>query len=71
MKRVFLLLLSESFLAVGCGPVAQAPRDDREVEVGYGTTPKEIKSIDILKDSSTAIYGVRGANGVILIRLKR
>ena len=145
MKRVFLLLLSEAFLAVGCGPVAQAPRDDREVEVGYGTTPKEnlthsvasigvkeneiqgyrdiyeylegrvagvevtpdkriiirglgtfngssdplilvdgqemqdissinpneLKSIDILKDSSTAIYGVRGANGVILIRLKR
>src|SRR6185437_10563745 len=31
-------------------------------------SPSEIKSVDILKDaSSTAIYGSRGANGVILI----
>ncbi len=30
--------------------------------------PSDIKSIDILKDASaTAIYGSRGANGVILI----
>ena len=30
--------------------------------------PNDIKSIDILKDASaTAIYGSRGANGVILI----
>ncbi len=145
MRGVVPLLMSAAFLAVGCGPLVQAPRDDREVEVGYGTTkkenlthsvasidvkedeiqgyrdiyeylegrvagvevtpdkriiirglgtfngssdplilvdgqemqdissinPNEIKSIDILKDSSTAIYGVRGANGVILIRLKR
>ena len=34
--------------------------------------PNEIKSISILKDaSSTAVYGVRGANGVILITTKR
>ena len=34
--------------------------------------PHQIESIDVLKDlSSTAIYGSRGANGVILIRLKR
>ncbi len=33
--------------------------------------PNDIKSIDILKDaSSTAIYGSRGANGVILITTK-
>ena len=31
-------------------------------------TPSDIKSIDVLKDaSSTAIYGSRGANGVIII----
>lgn len=31
-------------------------------------SPSDIKSIDILKDASaTAIYGSRGANGVILI----
>lgn len=34
--------------------------------------PGEIESIDILKDaSSTAIYGARGANGVILIKTKQ
>lgn len=33
--------------------------------------PKDIESIDILKDaSSSAIYGARGANGVILITTK-
>ena len=41
MKRVFGLLLSAALLAVGCGPVAQAPRENTEVEVGYGTTKKE------------------------------
>jgi TonB-linked SusC/RagA family outer membrane protein len=34
--------------------------------------PADIAAIDILKDvSSTAVYGVRGANGVILITTKR
>lgn len=34
--------------------------------------PSDIESIDILKDaSSTAIYGSRGANGVIVIKTKR
>lgn len=34
--------------------------------------PAEIESIDILKDASaTAIYGSRGANGVVLITTKR
>lgn len=34
--------------------------------------PNDIASIDILKDaSSTAIYGTRGANGVILVTTKR
>lgn len=34
--------------------------------------PAEIESIDILKDaSSTAIYGARGANGVVLITTKK
>jgi TonB-linked SusC/RagA family outer membrane protein len=37
-----------------------------------GINPSDIKSIEILKDaSSTAIYGSRGANGVILITTKR
>src|SRR5690606_25038837 len=34
--------------------------------------PKDIKSIDVLKDASaTAIYGSRGANGVIIITTHR
>jgi TonB-linked SusC/RagA family outer membrane protein len=42
----------------------------------YGSTldinPSDIESMEILKDaSSTAIYGTRGANGVILITTKR
>lgn len=33
--------------------------------------PSDVKSIDVLKDAgSTAIYGSRGANGVIIINLK-
>jgi TonB-linked SusC/RagA family outer membrane protein len=35
-------------------------------------SPQDIESIEILKDaSSTAIYGARGANGVIIITTKR
>ena len=33
--------------------------------------PYDIDSVDVLKDSAAAIYGVRGANGVILITLKK
>lgn len=35
-------------------------------------TPGQVKSVEVLKDAaSTAIYGLRGANGVIIIRTKR
>jgi TonB-dependent SusC/RagA subfamily outer membrane receptor len=34
--------------------------------------PDDIASIEILKDASaTALYGVRGANGVVLIKTKK
>lgn len=33
-------------------------------------SPNDIASIDVLKDASAAIYGTRGANGVILITTK-
>lgn len=37
-----------------------------------GINPKDIASIEVLKDAvSTSFYGVRGANGVILIKTKR
>ena len=34
-------------------------------------TPESVKSIEILKGTSASIYGSRGANGVILITLKK
>ena len=33
--------------------------------------PYDVKSVDVIKDGSSAIYGVRGANGVIIINLKK
>ncbi|MBD1420580.1 SusC/RagA family TonB-linked outer membrane protein [Sphingobacterium chuzhouense] len=33
--------------------------------------PSEIESISILKDGAAAVYGVRGANGVVLVTTKR
>ena len=37
-----------------------------------GINPKDIESIEVLKDASaTAIYGSRGANGVVLITTKK
>ncbi|MCK5135457.1 MAG: TonB-dependent receptor [Bacteroidales bacterium] len=37
-----------------------------------GISPEDIESVQVLKDASaTAIYGARGANGVVLIKTKR
>lgn len=37
-----------------------------------GIVPNDIESIEVLKDASTtAMYGMRGANGVIVIKTKR
>src|SRR2546422_5776580 len=41
---------------------------------GYltGVNPNDIESIEVLKEpAETALYGVRGANGVIIIKTKR
>lgn len=39
--------------------------------VGQNFNPNDIESISILKDAaSTAIYGARGSNGVVLINTK-
>lgn len=35
-----------------------------------GIRPNEVKSIDIIKDGGAAVYGSRGANGVIIIETK-
>ncbi len=45
--------------------------DGFPVESISDISPSEIESIDVLKDaSSTAIYGARGANGVIIVTTK-
>ena len=44
--------------------------DGAEMQDISALNPYDIKSVDVLKGSSTAIYGVRGANGVILITMK-
>jgi iron complex outermembrane receptor protein len=33
--------------------------------------PEEVSRIDVLKDGMAAIYGVRGANGVVVIQTRR
>jgi TonB-dependent SusC/RagA subfamily outer membrane receptor len=46
--------------------------DGMTVDQSYfsNLSPVEIKSINVLKDASAAIYGSRGANGVVLIETK-
>lgn len=42
------------------------------VDAPYDFAPGEIESMQVLKDaSSAAIYGVRGANGVVIITTKK
>lgn len=56
------------------GTVDAGGNDDNEVTLGGidNLNPNDIESIDILKDASaTAIYGSRGANGVVLITTKK
>jgi TonB-dependent starch-binding outer membrane protein SusC len=54
-------------------PATQGTRSDDPTQNPLNTiNPNEIESIDILKDAAaTAIYGARGANGVVLITTRR
>ncbi len=53
----------------GQKPLIQVDGVEREM---WDIDPNEIESITVLKDASaTAVFGVRGANGVILITTKR
>ena len=36
-----------------------------------GLNPQDIERVQVLKDASASIYGVRGANGVLVITLRR
>ncbi len=37
----------------------------------FSMVPSNVKSINVIKDGSSAIYGSRGANGVVLIETKK
>ena len=41
--------------------------DDVETTDLSGINPADVQSVDVIKDGSSAIYGMRGANGVIII----
>src|SRR5699024_5827682 len=44
---------------------------DYSVDGLNALNPSDIESISVLKDATAAIYGVRGANGVIFITTKK
>jgi TonB-linked SusC/RagA family outer membrane protein len=68
-----------SVLIRGVGSIAPGGNAPLYVVDGYPTTgginninPNDVASIDVLKDASaTAIYGIRAANGVIIITTKK
>lgn len=68
-----------SVLIRGIGSLASGGNTPLYVIDGYPTTgglnninPNDIASIDVLKDaSSTAVYGIRAANGVVIVTTKK
>jgi TonB-dependent starch-binding outer membrane protein SusC len=64
---------SEPLYVIDGVPATQGTTSDDPTQNPLNTiNPNEIESIDILKDAAaTAIYGARGANGVILITTRR
>lgn len=58
-----------SFQSAGTTPLVLVDGIERSLS---NISPEEIESFSILKDATaTAVYGVRGANGVILIQTKK
>lgn len=39
-------------------------------DLDKAVTPGDVESIEVLKGPETALYGARGANGVIVVRMK-
>jgi TonB-dependent starch-binding outer membrane protein SusC len=64
---------SEPLYVVDGVPATQGTTSDDPTQNPLNTiNPNDIESIDILKDAAaTAIYGARGANGVVLITTRR
>jgi TonB-dependent SusC/RagA subfamily outer membrane receptor len=54
------------------GPQPLILVEGKQVESLESVNPNTVESIQVLKDASaTSLYGSRGANGVILITLKK
>lgn len=69
-----VLVRGQNTITAGTGPfiVVDGVPFSKTGSVTNDINPNDIASIEILKDASaTAIYGVNGANGVILITTKR
>ena len=64
---------SEPLYVIDGIPAAQGTRSSDPTQNPLNSIdPSQIESIDILKDASaTAIYGARGANGVVMVTTKR
>ena len=61
-----------TFAKDGATPLVQIDGVTREMSDFTQIDPNEIESISVLKDASaTAVFGVQGANGVILVTTKR
>ena len=61
-----------TFNSTGLEPLVVIDGVESDAATMNALDPNEIMNISVLKDaSSTAVYGVRGANGVILITTKR
>lgn len=61
-----------TFNSTGLEPLVVIDGIESDAATMNALDPNEIMNISVLKDaSSTAVYGVRGANGVILVTTKR
>ena len=45
--------------------------DDVEMPDISTINPADVESVDVIKDGSSAIYGMQGANGVVIIKLRK
>ena len=71
-SNAFIRVRGTGSLASGNAPLIVIDGVPSTADAYNSLNPSDIKSVNILKDaSSTAIYGSRGSNGVLLITTKR
>ncbi|SMC98190.1 SusC/RagA family TonB-linked outer membrane protein [Pedobacter nyackensis] len=71
-NQPFYIIDGVPFLAVPIGGSRDGTFTTRESSPLTSINPNDIESIEVLKDAdATAIYGSRGANGIILITTKK